>query len=450
MNHTCLQFDRPHAPRGGLTLLEVLISTFVLSIGLLGLLSLVPVGGYRVGQVNQFDRASTTGRHAFREFKTRDMLEPNKWMWWDNTAADYIRTWEIPKRAGVASSAVSRTNVDNWAETFCIDPLYIARAASAGTPAADWPGRTFPYNLNYSGLEKAPKMPRVTLSMLEDSSTPPVLPNPPRAIAMVNSVAERIFMSQNDGIFNLPTDEAETPVRMYTGDTAYIEQFQGDYSWMAIVSRSPQEVLPVEDPVSSGNYFDISPAIRNEYKVSTVVFNKRDFDVDVQELTGSQRPQDVLASERICGIDFLNGLGLGGGDVRIIGDDAANMSAAEANEYLSVSPNQWIMVCAWAPRQQTPTPSATIYPQVYGQDRLARPVYRWYRVIATDRSPEVVDIGGTQTWVRYLTLDGPDWDPNEFCNINGTPITPGSLTDTYAVLVDGVVAVFERTMRRQE
>lgn len=445
MNHAYT----PHSvTRRGISLLEVLISAFVLSIGMLGLLSLLPVGGYRIGQVNQFDRAAATGRHAFREFKTRDMLEPNRWMWWDDTDAKYIRTWPIPEGPGVASSAVSQTNVDDWAETFCIDPLYVARAVDLGSPAADWPGRTFPYELNFSVLADAPKMPRVTLSMLEDSSTPPVLPNPPLALGMVNSVAERIFMSQNEGIYSLPTDETETPIRLYSGGST-VEQFEGEYSWMAMVSRAPHEVLAVEDPIGSETYIDISPSIRNEYKVSTIVFYKRNFDVDVQQVTGSERPQDVLPSERVCGIEFLNGLGLGGGDVRIAGDIEAEMSSAEAQEYLAVKPNQWIMVCSWAPRPRTPNPTDIIYPDIYAQDRIARPVYRWYRVVATDNAPEVLVVGGTEMWVRYLTLDGPDWNPTEFCNIDGTP-SPANLTDTYAVLVDGVVAVFERTMQRQE
>lgn len=451
MNHTLLKLEKRNALRPGLTLLEVLISTFVLSIGLLGLLSLIPVGGYRVGQVNQFDRAATTGRHAFREFKTRGMLEPNRWMWWNDGTGDYVRTWRIPENS--AGLTPTFENVDDWAETFCIDPLYIARAAAAGTPSTTWPGRTFPYDLmngasyqlgltGSSDIDDAPRMPRVTLSMLEDSSqNDPVEPTLPlRPFSMVSSVAERVFMSQNDGIYDLPNDEAETPIRLYSGGDADIAQFEGDYTWMAMVSRSPQEVLPID--VGMGNYDDISPSIRNEYKVSIIVFAQRNFDVDI--VSAGTTPADELPSERICGLQFLNGLGLGGGDVLISAGDASAMSSGEAEDYLDVAPNQWIMVCSWVARPTNPAPSTTIYPNVYGQNRLARPIYRWYRVVATDKAPEIQNIDGTPMWVRYLTLDGPDWDPQEL-NSSGT-----GLTGTYAVLVDGVVAVFERTIRREE
>ncbi len=468
--------------RRGISLLEVLISAFVLSVGMLGLLSLVPLGGYRMGQVNQFDRAAATGRHAFREFKTRDMLEPNRWMAMDfaGGTSNIMRTWRIPnpwdlgspststplggpEGPGVDDGDIARRNVDDWAETFCIDPLFIARANDTlSTVPTNWPGRTFPYDLQTTSVpnlrtgpgiiashDNAPRMPRATLSMSEDftalfSATPPPSPNPPDANLMTSSVAERIFMSQNEGIYSLPTDESETPIRLYSGGNT-IEQFEGSYSWMAMVSRAPHEVLAVDD---GGIYYDISPAIRNEYQVSIIVFAKRNLDVDVQ--AGEANPADALASERVCGIEFVNGLGLGGGDVIISGGPVADMTSDEAREYLAVKPNQWIMVSGWAPRPSLPVPAPGIYPPIYGQDRLARPVYRWYRVVATDNAPEVLEVSGTDYWVRYLTLDGPDWNPNEFCNLNETSVTLGNLTDTYAVLVDGVVAVFERTMRRQE
>lgn len=459
MNHA---YTPQSVARRGISLLEVLISAFVLSIGMLGLLSLVPVGGYRMGQVNQFDRAAATGRHAFREFKTRDMLEPNRWMWWDDTDAKYIRTWKFPEGPGVDPSDVSKQNVDDYAETFCVDPTFIARGFDAGVFSATWPGRTFPYDLQITtspfdlgtgDYQNAPRMPRVTLSMLENFSAEPAtvtagMPVAPVASSMVSSVAERIFLSQNEGIYSLPTDESQTPIRLYSGGNT-IEQFEGGYSWMAMVSRAPHEVLPAYDSTDT-RYYDISPSIRNEYQVSIIVYAKRNLDVDVQ--SGDAFPAEALASERICGIEFLNGLGLGGGDVAISAGPAANLSSDEAREYLAVKPNQWIMVCAWAPRPtpDPPAPAITFSP-VYGQNRDARPVYRWYRVVATDNSPEIVSSGGTDYWVRYLTLDGPDWNPNEFCNIDGAAITSmNPLTDTYAVLVDGVVAVFERTMRRQE
>ena len=459
--HT-IRNERQAATRRGISLLEVLISAFVLSVGLLGLLSLVPLGGHRVSQVNQFDRSAATGHRAFREFKTRGMLEPNRWMALSSGGTpSYIRTWTSPEGPGVLTGGVSKRNVDDWAETFCIDPLYIAKAADAGfITSSNWPGRTFPYDLlnnasyplgfnasyplGFGDMQNAPRMPRVTISMLENfTAINAGGPGPPGAQPMVSSVAERIFMSQNEGIYSLPNDETETPIRLYSylGTTATIEQFQGDYSWMAMVSRSPNEVLAQFDSVSS-NYFDIPPATRNEYQVSIIVFYKRNFDGGIQV---ASTPADELPSERTCGIQFLNGLGLGGGDVLISAGDAAKMTPSQARDYLKVAPNQWIMVCSWVPRPTTPTPTNTIYKDVYGQDRLARPIYRWYRVVATDNAPEIETIGTTDMWVRYLTLDGPDWDPSELNPVGGT-----GFSGTYAVLIDGVVAVFERTMQRAE
>ncbi|MFH1266447.1 MAG: prepilin-type N-terminal cleavage/methylation domain-containing protein, partial [Planctomycetota bacterium] len=45
-------------PRRGVSLLEVLISIFVLSIGLLGVAAVIPVGGHEILQAVKADRAA--------------------------------------------------------------------------------------------------------------------------------------------------------------------------------------------------------------------------------------------------------------------------------------------------------------------------------------------------------------------------------------------------------
>src|SRR5579859_1448276 len=62
----------------GISLLEVLISIFILLVGLLGVGALIPIGRLEVGQADKFDRAGTLGRAAFREMKIRAMLRPDE------------------------------------------------------------------------------------------------------------------------------------------------------------------------------------------------------------------------------------------------------------------------------------------------------------------------------------------------------------------------------------
>lgn len=57
--------------------MEVLISTFVLSIGLLGLAALIPAGRFALVQTLKSDRAGACGRAGLRDVKVRRMLDVN-------------------------------------------------------------------------------------------------------------------------------------------------------------------------------------------------------------------------------------------------------------------------------------------------------------------------------------------------------------------------------------
>jgi len=71
---------RPPSPvRRGISLMEVLISTFVMSIGLLGLAALIPVGRFAIVQTGKSDRAGACGRAGLRDVKVRRMLDYQYW-----------------------------------------------------------------------------------------------------------------------------------------------------------------------------------------------------------------------------------------------------------------------------------------------------------------------------------------------------------------------------------
>ncbi len=65
--------------RCGVSLMEVLISIFVLSVGLLGLAALIPVGSYALMETGKADRAGACGRAALREVEVRRLLDPQFW-----------------------------------------------------------------------------------------------------------------------------------------------------------------------------------------------------------------------------------------------------------------------------------------------------------------------------------------------------------------------------------
>ncbi len=66
--------------RNGLSLLEVLISIFVISIGLMSLAMLIPAGTMAINEANKSDRSGACGRSAMRQIKIARMLDPNYWV----------------------------------------------------------------------------------------------------------------------------------------------------------------------------------------------------------------------------------------------------------------------------------------------------------------------------------------------------------------------------------
>jgi hypothetical protein len=75
MNHRTTQRRGPR----GVSLMEVLISIFVLSMGLLGLISLLPVAGFQAADAARFDRSASVGRAALNQVKTSGMLRRENW-----------------------------------------------------------------------------------------------------------------------------------------------------------------------------------------------------------------------------------------------------------------------------------------------------------------------------------------------------------------------------------
>jgi hypothetical protein len=130
---------------------------------------------------------------------------------------------------------------------------------------------------------------------------------------------------------------------------------------------------------------------RNTFTVSVVVFHRRDLsDLRVGERVGR------IVSATIGGLKR-------GGDARF--EDLSD----PAFESLSLKPGRWLMLCSSAAKGQ---------PLGY---------FRWYRVRAANPDPK-----SPRTW--DLNLAGPDWPAPASQNV-------------YVVAPEGVVGVYERTMR---
>jgi prepilin-type N-terminal cleavage/methylation domain-containing protein len=172
------------SPRRGLSLLEVLVSMGILTVGLLAVASLIPIGKFAMVETNKADRTGMLGRAGLREVKVRRMLDPNLW-------------------------ASTPTNT-----VFVIDPLgctSVLGTTSVGGTA--------------SAIE------RVNLRTV------------PGGGALNSGQADSIFRLQDELIYSLPKDM----VPPQTGDRPVpTGGNEGNFSWFLTVACSPAELsLPL-------------------------------------------------------------------------------------------------------------------------------------------------------------------------------------------------------------
>ncbi len=84
----------PRSARSGISLMEVLISIFVIAIGLLGIAALIPVANYALRETSKSDRTAACGQAAMRDVRVRALADPTIWELANvtplNNAATYV------------------------------------------------------------------------------------------------------------------------------------------------------------------------------------------------------------------------------------------------------------------------------------------------------------------------------------------------------------------------
>lgn len=375
----------------GVSLLEVLISIFVLAVGLLSVAALMPLANHEVEQGQRMEKVVVVGDWAISTMEAAGAFDPSRWVMPDGRPFDCVglasgRRLIIPASGGsttsveaadttglvgdysssvlefrsgelrglkrfvngysggtfqltgslpVAPSAGDTFTVSKR-QAFAIDPLFIAQHDEDNNAA------NFPYNNAV--------MPRVTLTSAAGGGTP-----------MDLAMADSLCTSTDSLAFELPQDTSLMPEQLMIdsdgdGDRDDKRMFKGEYSYLLTVA-----------PYTADDGGMVS--------VSVVVFESRRL--------------AETADATVLGINFVGG-GYSGGEAEL----------AQATN--AVKPGQWILVA-------TPGPPAT---------------FRWYRVAAAQ--PVAAD-GKT-----YLSLVGADWNPAQAAT---------------AVLFEGVVGVYERPVR---
>ncbi|MEX0936932.1 MAG: hypothetical protein WDZ59_03655 [Pirellulales bacterium] len=276
--------------RRAISLLEVLVSMFVLLFGLVGVLALIPVGNHYLQQATVHDRAAAVGHAAFNQIRTQRLLRPDRWV----------------DGAGDVSIGLPTSSPP---PAFAVDPLWYAYGPNNSPPGA----HSFPYS-------SAPVFPEFMLRRvsLRSELAPP---GPPFQI-IPPAIAEQGFMWDDDLSITLPEDHdqpSQTLAQRDISDAAVQRQFQGDFSWM--FTAVPVKHGPGWNPVDGRFTGD------THYEVSVVVFHKRAVDRD-------------LAREYVVQVPEVVG-GIGGGEIRIASADPAELEPAREG--------QWLMLTAWSP-----------------------------------------------------------------------------------------------------
>lgn len=436
--------------RSGITLLEVLIATFVMTVGLLSLAALLPVGRFEMQEADRFDRGSALGRAAYRQLLISSCLRPENWLYTPNSPSDPL----YPVVGDLSSSATAVPN------PFVRNPhpfMPHPKGSSAGvnglpplTPIILDPLVTMAQTMpGGNGFAIVGQFPMSGTPLLGPESSLPFIPratlrNFPNVMnmgarngitLMPLSAVEELFRSEDDLNLRLPADKSSRPFQEWwldtRGSTKLARKAFGAYSWFVTIAPDVTEAMgaPIDSNVGIATVPGNGLTTRQFWVAVAVCFNR-----EIQNFAA--RPE-LLArydrSERVVWCDFVfSGLGTGS-DARLRVQGVANVNDAEAA--LTVRAEQWIMAVGVAKNYC-----------LGGNSPAMQTCIQWYRV--TSAADQVTqDVNSATTWYRSVRLSGRDWSIGGYEDANSFSYADlGESSTCHAIIVNQVIGVYEKTM----
>ena len=203
--------------RLGITLLEVLVSIGVLSIGLLGVVLLIPIAHHKAAQATLEDRKANVGRRAFHEFRLRGMARPRSWV----SMAGGSPSLPVPMTDN------SPLNQRPLYQPYCIDPRMIGHIFNAA-----------PANLPV-------RFPATGTIWMERLTLAPIASTTDASVMMPSQQADEVFTFKDDLIFEIPSKPElppkQTSLKAAIGgnEVPAKRAFEGQFSWMATLAPDP-------------------------------------------------------------------------------------------------------------------------------------------------------------------------------------------------------------------
>ncbi|GAA5504921.1 hypothetical protein Rcae01_00360 [Novipirellula caenicola] len=416
--------------RLGVTLVEVIFSIGVILIGLLGLLSILPLAGHRSQDAISLNVGAAMGDSVANEVLARDWIKE----------ANLV---DLDTQAGIERSlSAGGGTTATLIPPFCIDPMLAASPPAAITNTS-YDSDYFPFYIpnhdplldpsdatadDSPGFAGQPRMLRVRLSDFALTGTSTTL-----TVAQRLEAARTIVESIDDlqeirpGDRSLPaTVSGYQATNDATGSNFGKTLASGEFSWIITV-----------DPFPGDENASMSVVIlRNRERMSAF------------QVASADTPRDNALAERVALV--TNPVGFRGG----AGGSVTLISAG--NTLSDLRSGDWIMLS----RSTVPTTEFS---------RAESAVHRWYRVAAvtsdasiltpTDDDEITLSDGtivtvpatgagnrtSTTVWEKTVVLDGPDW---QFSSVVPGDAATNSLT--YATLMEDVVSVTERTISISE
>jgi hypothetical protein len=425
--------------RRGVSILEVLFAILVTTIGLFGAIAVFPVASSMARKGRISDAAAIAGRGAVHTFDTKGMRRPDMWVGWNQSWDSRV---PLPSPPGPSFQSVPNIVLAQPNGTsFCIDPRFIA--VNSGAAAQANPASIFPYVPPTAAVPGA-RMFRIGLTNGVPASLGGTLMNGLQAnsVFILNedpttlrpgdgSVPGDRSMPAHGSVIQVDSDNDGTP------DLFTSRNNDGHFSWMATLVPKHDLYTPQLTSAVLNAPQTIAP---EQYVLSVVVFHDRplvSFAVDpIPAASAIPDASDSMynLAERPVGVNFADagGTGFAGGETLLIwppgpGQTLPNTAAnyEQAQRMLKVRAGDWILLSGFAPRWvYSPT-----NPPVIANDV---PVFRWYRITEADHEPEYHP-APEQHFAVAVSLAGQDWDL--------------TLTNPQAVIVTGVVGVYEKTVR---
>ncbi len=449
--------------RRALTLAEVLIAMGLLTLGLLGVAAVFPVGGFYMQSGDIADRGGAVAQAALNDAMIQGHLNPENWVTIDvsslgTTAFASMPTLEqsltvksttAPPAVTGGSSSIYRNRIAGGA--FVIDPIGMSRAMEETAtnsaysyarflqPAGTLDSRVarrFPASrgINYRSTYWSPwTAGPISGSEINQQLWPirrvTTCVRSPQIAAMNYNLlgpnARASFSTSEDIALTLP-DSGDEPAQglweQLPGGLPATRQARGEYSWLITVS--PDSSAARDALVMSPDAYP--------YEVSAVVFHKR--------VVGAGNDA-ALSNERLVNARVVSS-NPSGGDLllerRTLAEDA-NLAgdAISTSPFENLRVGQHLMLTG-------PHPLSTA-----SQPRL---VLNWYRVLSIESegrpnlNGEEVQLGvvpGTSDRV-LVSLRGPDWPWQPAPSLT----TPTHLSNDLRVgILPGIVSVHTQTMR---